>query len=282
MRDLAGRTAIVTGASAGIGSHIARALANEQVNVVLAARSTEKLETLAKELASADGRAIAVPTDVTRVADLQELVARAAAEFGSIDVLVNNAGIETFSHYHELDIADIQQTIEVNVTSALVLTRLVLPHMLAARLGHIVNISSTAGKVGPPFGAAYAASKAALIAFTRSLRSEYRSQGVSASVICPGFTHDGGMYERIKSEVGRETPWLVGSTSTKAVTKAVLRAIKRDKPELIVNDPPLRPLTILMEMIPSLGEWIAAKASTPYLRSLASRRRTGGHEQSGH
>ena len=266
MRDLKGRNAIVTGASAGLGVHVARALAHEGMNLVLAARTVEALEGVALELRGLGVKAIAVPTDVSDESQLQRLVERAMAEFGSIDVLVNNAGIEAFRSFHELDPTDIRRTIDVNLTATLLLTRYILPHMVQAGRGHIVNMASTAGKYGPAYGAAYGATKAGMIAFTQSLRGEYHGTGISASAICPGFTRDGGIYEVIKQRIGRGTPWWLGSTTAEAVARAVMKAIKRDQPDLIVNFPGLRPVFTICQAFPRIGEWIVRQTTTRFLK----------------
>jgi len=275
MRNLRGRNAVVTGASSGIGLHIARALAAEGMNVVLAARRVDKLEEAAAELRSLGVRAIPVETDVLNHESLRNLVDTAIDAVQTIDVLVNNAGIETYREFHELEIDEIVRTIDTNLTATLVLTRLVVPHMRRAGRGHIVNMSSTAGKFGPAYGAAYGASKAGMIAFTESLRGEYNCSGVSASVICPGFTDDGGIYERMKEEIGQGTPPLMGRTSAKAVARAVLRAIRTDKPEIIVNTPPMRPIAVLCDLSPRLGQWLVRQASRKFLRKVAHSRRSG-------
>lgn len=266
MKDLKGRTAIVTGASAGLGVRVARALAAEGMNLVLAARSVAALEAVAAELRGLGVKAIAVPTDVADGQQLTRLVERTVSELGSIDVLVNNAGIEAFRPFHELDADDIRRTIDVNLTATLQLTRLVLPHMIQARRGHIVNMASTAGKQGPAFGAAYGASKAGMIAFTQSLRTEYHGTGVSASAVCPGFASDGGIYEVIRQRIGKGTPWYVGSTTAEAVARAVVKAIKRDRPDVIVNIPALRPVFVLCQAFPRIGEWIVRKTTFKYLK----------------
>ncbi|HXY33636.1 MAG TPA: SDR family oxidoreductase, partial [Planctomycetaceae bacterium] len=233
--DLRGSTALVTGASAGIGLAVARRLAQSGANLMLAARRAELLEEAAASLRSSGVKAIAVPTDVSRLDALESLVDRAIQEFGTIDVLVNNAGVEAFCHYEELPPNRIAETISVNLTSALLLSRLVIPHMLRAGRGHIVNMASTAGKFGIPYGAAYGTTKAGLINFTHALRAEYRGRGLSASAICPGFTDEGGIYDRMRQQSGRGSPFVIGSTTVDRVAEAVVRAIERDKAELIVN-----------------------------------------------
>ena len=271
MKELRGRTVLITGASRGIGMNVAKALALEGMNLALAARTPEPLEQLATELRQLGVRAIALPTDVADEAQLQRLVDATLGEFGSIDLLVNNAGIEAFRPYHLIEPADIVRTIQVNLTATLLITRFVLPHMLRAGRGHIVNMASTAGKYGPAFGAAYGASKSAMIAFTQSLRGELHGSGVSASAICPGFTHDGGVYEVIKQRTGRGTPWYLGSTSAEAVARAVVKSIRNDRPELIVNFPALRPVFVLCQAFPRLGEWIVRMTTRRFLKLAASR-----------
>lgn len=267
--ELRGSTVLVTGSSAGIGMHVARRLASAGANLVLAARNAEKLEAAAASLRSSDVKALAVPTDVGRKDDLERLVERAIAEFGTIDVLINNAGIEAFCHYEDLPLDRIAETIQVNLTSALMLTRLVVPHMLSARRGHIVNMSSTAGKHGPAFGAAYGTTKAGLINFTQAIRAEYQGRGISASAICPGFTDDGGIYERMKQNSSRQSPRLLGSTTANRVADAVIRAIEKDRPEILVNWPPMRPVMVLTQMFPELGGRIARAITVRFLRRVA-------------
>ncbi|MCA9052228.1 MAG: SDR family oxidoreductase [Planctomycetaceae bacterium] len=267
------KIAIVTGASSGIGRAVARSLANAGVNVVLAARREETLLQVRDELIEQTGvKALAVPTDVSRLSELDRLVEEAIAEFGQIDILVNNAGVECFAHLHELPPEQIAQTVQVNLTGAIQLTNLVIPHMLPQRWGHVVNMSSTAGQYGPPYGAVYAATKAGLIAFTQSLRVEYRASGVRASAICPGFARDGGIYETIRAAVGKETPRLIGGTTADAVARATVRAIRKDQPEVIVNHPPVRPFVAAAKAFPRLGEYLVRKFALRYFRTIVRHR----------
>ena len=271
MQNLKGRCAIITGASAGLGLRVARALAGQGMNLVLAARSADVLEGVANEMRGLGVKAIAVPTDVADDGQLQRLVERTVTEFGAIDVLVNNAGIEAFRSFHEIDPTDIRRTIDVNLTATLLLTRFVLPYMVKSGSGHIVNMASLAGKHGPAYGAAYGASKAGMIAFTQSLRAEYLGTGISASAICPGFAFDGGIYEVIRQRIGRGAPWYVGSTTAEAVARAVVKAIKRDRPDVIVNVPALRPVFTLCQAFPRIGEWIVRQTTIKFLKRAGGR-----------
>ena len=276
---LEGKVAIVTGASAGIGAHLAVALANAGVNLVLAARSRNGLETLQKQIVEQTGvKVLVVQTDVASMADQARLVDETLREFGRIDILVNNAGREAFRSLHALSIDEIARTIQVNLTGALQLTRLVIPHMLPSGWGHIVNMSSTAGKFGPPHAGVYAATKAGLIAFTQSLRTEYRRQGIRATAVCPGFTDAGGIYDRIRADLGHDPPRFIGQTTADRVARATIRAIRKDQPEVIVNSPPLRPFFTLAACLPSLGEWLVRKFAGRYFRRLAELRQSANDD----
>jgi short-subunit dehydrogenase len=251
---LANRIAIVTGASRGLGPYVARALAAEHCAVVLAARSTPELETVAESVRAMGVKAIIATCDVTVAADRQRLVTAAMDEFGRIDVLVNNAGIELTAPFEKQDESEIEQVINVNLTSALLLTRAVLPGMLERKTGFIVNMASLAGKVGTPYSSPYAASKAGLILFTRSLRAELKGRGVSASAICPTFVSDAGMYDQMRKDTGSRAPLLAGVCTPQAVAHATIKSIKRDRPEMLVRVGPTRPIAVWQEAMPGVFE----------------------------
>ena len=284
MKNLRGRTAILTGASKGIGVHVARALAKQGTNLVLAARSVNALEEVRKAVERQGVRAIAVPTDVGDRSALKSLAERAVSEFGSIDILVNNAGIELILAYHKLRPEEIEEMVRVNLIAPMHLTWLVLPGMLERRQGHIVNMSSLAGKAGPAYEEPYGATKAGLIGFTQSLRGSYRRSGVSASVVCPGFVEE-GMYAKTKEEFGVTVPRLLGVSKPEAVASGVIRAIKKDLPEVIVNPGPIRPLLTMAAISPSLGEWmierIGAVAVFRKVAKLRESQRVKGEQDAG-
>jgi short-subunit dehydrogenase len=254
MHDLKGNTAIVTGASRGVGTYIAQALAQEGMKLVLAARSVPELEEVAQRLRQEGHQVLAVPTDATDLAALEGLVEAAQHKFGNVDVLVNNAGGETLDAYHRLSWEEVYNTLQVNLTAPMRLTHLVLPGMLAQGRGHIVNISSLAAKNAVANQEAYCSSKAGLLAFTVALRSSYRGSGVSASAICPGFIKGVGMYQRLQDETGVKTPFFYGTSSPEKVASAVVQAIKQNLPEVIVNSVPVRPLLVLEDLFPRLIE----------------------------
>jgi len=264
MRELDGTTAIVTGASRGIGVAIAQALVARGVRVVLAARSREALTAVADDIVARGGQALAVPTDITSAEGQRGLIEQTLSHFGAVDWLINNAGVVAPMAYDRRSIAEIEQTIAVNLTAPMTLTRRVLPLMLEQGRGHIVNVASLGGLLGIGWGEPYSATKHGLVGFTRSLRTTLRVQGakVSASVVCPGFVAEVGMYADQVLARGHRAPVTLGSSSVHEVARAVLRAIDRDQPELVVSPRPIRLLVALSALSPRLGEWIARRAET--------------------
>lgn len=277
MAALEGKVALITGASQGIGKVVAAALAREGMDLILAARSVDKLEAVATELRKSGVRVLTVPTDVSKLADLQKLVEASVAEFGTIDVLVNNAGIEAFQQFHEIPIEKIEATILTNTMGSILLTRLVIPVMVKQGSGRIINMASTAAIQAPPYGATYAATKASLLQFSMALRLEYAGSGISATAICPGFTDEGGIYEVIKQEMGRRVPWLVGGTTADKVAKKVIQALRSDPPRIIVDRPGPRLFFALAFVFPRLGEWLTHKVATRFFRKLATKRNEDGN-----
>lgn len=274
MRKLKGQVAIVTGASRGIGVEVARGLANEGVRLVLAARSKSDLEAIAGELRDSGARAIAVPCDVASQADRTTLVEAAITEYGRIDLLVNNAGIETTAFYEEQSPAEIARLIDVNLVATMLLTHAVLPYMLSQGRGHIVNMASLAGKVPVPYSIPYSTSKAGMIAFTEGIRNEFRHRGVSASAVCPGFVSEAGMYADWEAETGRHASLLTKPVTPQRVAANVIKAIQRDRPEMLVFWMPARPTAALAEIAPGLFERIfPVFGSTKLFRAIAEHRR---------
>lgn len=250
MKQLRGWIALVTGGSRGLGPHIARALAGEGMDVVLAARDAAGLEQTAASVRALGVRAAAIPADLASAAEREQLARKAAAALGAIDVLVNNAGVEPAGPFATLDPATIAHVVEVNVTAPIHLTSLLLPGMVARRRGHLVHLASLAGKKGAPYDAVYSGTKAALVEWSSGLRPELRGTGVGSSVICPGYVTGEGMFARF----GMQPPALLGSCTPEQVARAVVRAIRGGEPEIIVNSRPVRPLLALYQLFPSLGE----------------------------
>jgi 3-oxoacyl-[acyl-carrier protein] reductase len=187
MQTLTGKTALVTGASQGIGRACALALAKQGARLALAARNEEKLESVAAEIAAAGGEAKTFVMDVSDEASIQTAAKAAIAHFEKIDILVNNAGITRDTLLLRMKRADWDAVITTNLTGAFLLTQAVLNPMLRARWGRIINITSVVGRVGQAGQANYAASKAGLIGFTHSMARELASRTITVNAVAPGY-----------------------------------------------------------------------------------------------
>jgi short-subunit dehydrogenase len=235
--DLAGRTALVTGAAGGLGGHLVRALRDHGTEVIVSGRNEAALRELG-------GRAI--------VADLaiRDDVHRLAREAGDVDVVVHNAGLENNKRFLDLTDADLDHMTQVNLVAPMLLTRDLVRGMVERGRGHVVFIASMSGKVGVSCNEPYAATKAGLIGLTRSLRAEFRDAPVGFSVVSPGFIADTGMYERSANRA----PKLAGEASPDKVAAATIRAIERDLPDVTVNGTPVGPMLAFGQLAPRTFE----------------------------
>ena len=181
------RVAIVTGASRGLGRTMAAFLAGEGFAVVVASRTEDVLESLADEIHSAGGCALAVACDIALERDVQRVVERTMTEFGRVDVLVNNSGVVDSSPLLDQEPAAWDRVMNTNVRGTYLATRAVGRHMVAQNAGKIVNIASNFALMGIRNHAAYAASKAAVIAFTRSMAVEWAHHNIQVNAIAPGY-----------------------------------------------------------------------------------------------
>jgi 2-deoxy-D-gluconate 3-dehydrogenase len=187
--DLTGRTALVTGASRGIGRALALGLAAAGADVALSARDVEALESVAKEAQALGRKAIVLPADVTDPDACHQLVADAVAGLGQLDVLVNNAGGSSYmGAFTDLRFSGWEKTMRLNVDSLVHLCQAAGRHMLERGSGSIINVASVAGLSATPLLAAYGASKAAVISLTKTLAHEWGTSGVRVNALCPGWT----------------------------------------------------------------------------------------------
>lgn len=186
-KDLSGRVSLVTGASRGIGRAIALALADRGSDLVLSARRREDLEAVAQECQARGVAARPVPIDLAAAAAIGAGAEQALKEFGRLDHLVNNAGVTGDGLLLRMKREEWDRVLAVNLTGAFEMTRAVLPGMVRARYGRIVNISSVVALMGNPGQANYCAAKAGLIGFTKSLAREVASRSITVNAVAPGF-----------------------------------------------------------------------------------------------
>ena len=230
MSSLEGKVALVTGASRGIGAAVARALESQGVRLGLASRSGDDL--------GIEGT-VAAPCDVRKPDDLELLAAATAERFGSIDILVANAGVGAYGPFLELPPDQLEETIDVNVKGTLYAVRATLPYLLESDGADIVTVASEAGRRGLPFEAVYCASKFAQVGFTRALDHELRERGVRCTNVCPG-----GVATDFAMGRGRtpEMPELEGMMSSEDVAEVVLFVLTRPRNHRILETA-FRPVT---------------------------------------
>ncbi|PHB05058.1 3-ketoacyl-ACP reductase [Bacillus wiedmannii] len=182
---LQGKNALITGAGRGIGRAVAIALAKEGVNVGLLARSEENLKAVAKEVEAEGVKAVITTADVSSYEEVTTAIETLKNGLGSIDILINNAGISKFGKFLELDVADWEKIIQVNLMGVYYATRAALPSMIEQQSGDIINISSTAGQKGAPVTSAYSASKFGVLGLTESLAMEVRKHNIRVTALTP-------------------------------------------------------------------------------------------------
>ena len=191
MENIKGKVVVITGASSGFGKVTAEYLSEKGAIVALGARSTDKIEKLAKEINDKGGKAIAVTTDVTDKDQVKKLVDKAVSEFGKIDVLLNNAGIMPLSPLEYLKIDDWDSCIDINIKGVLYGIAAALPHMKERKSGQILSVASVAGHTINPGGAVYSATKYSVRVISEALRKEVKPYNIRTGVISPGAVDTG-------------------------------------------------------------------------------------------
>lgn len=184
---LKGKVALITGASRGIGKACAAVLAQEGCNVVICARGREVLEKTAEEIKTEGMEVLPVQADVSRLEDIENMVAAAVEKFGQIDFLINNAGFFPIRMFEEMPLEEWKQVIDINLTATFMVTKAVFGHMADRGEGRIVNVVSAAGRVGGAGLVHYSAAKAGVIGFTRALAREAAEVGIQVNAIAPGI-----------------------------------------------------------------------------------------------
>jgi uncharacterized protein len=244
--NLAGRSVLLTGATGGLGHAIARRLRVEGAELVLTGRRADLLEPLA---AQTQARSLAVD-----LADAEALE-RLADECAGVDVLVSNAGLPGSGLLTSFTIEELDRALAVNLRAPMVLARRLAEAMVARRSGHLVFMSSLAGKVGTPRSPVYSATKFGLRGFAQSLREDLRPSGVGVSAIFPAFVRDAGMFH----DTGTKLPPGVGTVSPESVADAVVRAIERNRGEVDVAPVGLRAGAMAAGLAPDLAATVSRK-----------------------
>ncbi|MHC4976721.1 MAG: SDR family oxidoreductase [Planctomycetota bacterium] len=182
------QTIIVTGASSGIGEATARLLASRGARVACLARRADRLESLVERITAEGGSAIARECDVTDREQIAQAIEQARDRFGPVDALVNNAGVMPISHIDRLDVESWDRMIDINIKGVLYCAAAVIPEMIERQSGHIINVSSTAGRRVIPGGSIYCATKHAVHALSEGMRSELSAHNIKVTIVAPGFT----------------------------------------------------------------------------------------------
>lgn len=247
---------LITGASSGIGAATARLFAAQGFRLVLAARRFERLQELASQVEGSGGQALAVATDVTSLDDINNLVDSSLDRFGQIDVLFNNAGIGRMGWLETLDpLLDIDLQLKVNLWGVVQTARAVLPHMIARRSGHIINMSSLAGWFGTPTYSIYAASKFGVRGFTNALRREMSVYGIQVSGIYPGGVEtEFSQHAGIRRKTGLTTPSFL-RLSAEQVAEAVYGLVRKPRRSLIIPWP-MRWAVWFNRLFPGITDWV--------------------------
>ncbi len=235
-KPLSGQIAVITGASRGIGEGIARRLSSMGATLVITARTEGPLARTAQSIRENGGACEAVPCDVTQLAQVEALARGVEKKFGKLNILVNNAGIGDFHRkLHEMAPEDWDRILNTNLRAPYYLLRAFVPLMIQSGGGHIVNISSLAGKNPVPNAAAYAASKWGLNGLSYSVAEELRGDNIRVSVVCPGSTHTGFLHaegrqsERMLTadDVAHVVAMLVTQAPQSFVSEVLIRPTKK-------------------------------------------------------
>ena len=271
VRILRGATAIITGATSGIGRETARAFAAADVNVVVAGRRDDRLRELVGEIG--ERTALAVRTDVADPAQIDALIAAAVARFGRVDVLVNNAGVGAAARFDEQPLDEFRQIMAINFWGAVYACRAVLPIMKAQPAGGvIINVSSILGKRGMPFETAYCASKFALAGFSEALRTEVLADRIDVSTIFPGAV-ESEIWESASNRTGPTVPELVPKFPARELARIIVQVARFPQPEIVMALD-AQAIGVLNTVAPAAMDWMLGQ-SVPFLegfrRGLARR-----------
>jgi dehydrogenase/reductase SDR family protein 7B len=235
--NLENKTIWITGASSGIGKALAMELSNYKVKLILSARNADQLESV-KSLCQNPGNVKVLPMDLLKWKDSKKMVEEAIGLFGSIDILINNAGISQRSMAAETDLLVDEKIFAINYFGTIALTKALLPHFIMKQSGHLVVISSVVGRIGTPLRSSYAASKHALHGFFDSLRAEIYDEHILVTLICPGFVDTNISINALVSDgsaQGTKDKATANGLSPEYFAKKAVKAIKKEKQEVVIG-----------------------------------------------
>ena len=258
--DITGRTVLLTGATGGIGHAIARALHARGAQLILTGRRTEVLEPLAKEIS-----ATAIAADLAQRADVEKLI----AEAGHADILVNNAALPASGPLTSFSVEELDRALDVTLRSPMVLARHFAEAMAARGSGHMVFVSSLAGMSGQGGASVYSATKFGLRGFVQGLCDDLAPNGVGASAVFPGFIRDAGMF----ADADTQLPRGVGTSSPEEVAAGVIKAIERNRLEVVVAPLGMRVITAFAAAAPGVSKRFVTGSAKQVAVDLAAGQR---------
>lgn len=237
------QSVLITGGSRGLGLVIARHLAAEGAKLTLLARHSESLEAAEQELLGMGATVEVIPCDIRRREEAVDAVERTVRRFGSIDVLINNAGIIQVGPFETMDVEDFQEAMAIHLWAPLYLTLAAFPHMRSRQSGRIINVSSIGGKLAVPHLMPYCASKFALAGLSDAMRAEFRQYGIRVTSVFPGLMRTGSHVNAgFKGDVEQEFTWFslmaglpLFSINAERAAKQIIEAARRGRPELIIT-----------------------------------------------
>ena len=252
---------VITGASSGIGRATALRCADKGARLVLAARGAKALEAVARECRKRGAKAVAVVTDVTDPTAVDSLAGRATAEFGRLDVWVNNAAVAVFGRLADVPAADFQRVLDVNISGYVNGARAALARFTAQGSGVLVNVASVVGETPLPYNAAYSMSKAAVRSLSVSVRSELALDGMSGIHVCTVLpaTIDTPFYQHAANYTGRRASAMPPVYTASQVAKAITKVIERPRRELVVGRPAGRLVVLQHKITPEAVEGLIAR-----------------------
>lgn len=259
---------LITGASSGIGEATARLFAQEGYRVSLGARRLDRLESLAEQIQHAGGQALAVGSDLNQIADIKTLVSSTIDHFGRLDILFNNAGFGRLDWCEQLDpVSDIDAQLRINLIATILVSREVLPYMIAQRSGHIINMVSLGGFVATPTYTVYAASKFGVRGFTEALRREVGVFGIHVSAIYPGSVRtEFSQHTGARRKTGRTTPASL-RLDAEDVAQGVMSIVKHPRRTLIIPWT-MRFVVWLNILFPGFVDWMIERRFTRLERDI--------------